>query len=418
MDYNEAIEFIHAIPRFVRPLGNEKLGRLLGALGEPQKRLKFVHVAGTNGKGSVCAMLAEILQQAGYKTGLFTSPYIEVFNERIRIDGELIPDEALAEYVTDAAAKMGEDTVSEFAFITAVAMKYFADNDCDIVVLETGMGGRLDATNIIDAPEAAVITKIGMDHMQYLGGTVEEIAREKCGIIKPGCEVVTAPNERVIDIIKEAAAAAGASITVCDEAVHRKGRFGYKTWSYHIALGGAYQAENGAVVLETVNALCRRGWHISATAVNRGFNNVKWQARYERIAENIIIDGGHNLDGIRALKGSLAEENKNIVLVMAMMRDKSWEICVHTIAGAAKHIVATELGMERALTARELKRAADNTGTPCTAEPDVRLAIEKASELAGESGIVCICGSLYLAGEARRILKKRLTIQKYKSKIE
>ena len=418
MVYNEAIEFIHSIPRFVRPLGNEKLGRLLDALGDPQKRLKFVHVAGTNGKGSVCAMLAEILKQAGYKTGLFTSPYIEVFNERIRINGELIPDGALAEYVTGAAAAMGKDTVSEFAFITAVAMKYFADNECDIVVLETGMGGRLDATNIIDAPEAAVITRIGMDHMQYLGGTVEEIAREKCGIIKPGCEVVTAPNDRVIDVIKEAAAAAGASLTVCDEAIHRKGRFGYKTWSYHIALDGAYQAENGALALETVNALCRRGWGISATAMNRGFNDVKWQARYERIAENIIIDGGHNLDGIRALKGSLAEENKKIVLVMAMLRDKSWEICVHTIAGAAKHIVATELKSGRALTARELKRAADNTETPCTAEPDIRLAIEKALELAGESGIVCICGSLYLAGEARRILKKRLTIQEDNSKIE
>ena len=249
MDYNEAIEFIHAIPRFVRPLGNEKLSRLLDALGEPQKRLKFVHVAGTNGKGSVCAMLAEILQQAGYKTGLFTSPYIEVFNERIRIDGELIPNDTLAEYVTDAAAKMGEDTVSEFAFITAVAMKYFADSECDIVVLETGMGGRLDATNIIDAPEAAVITRIGMDHMQYLGNTVEEIAREKCGIIKSGCEVVTAPNEKVIDIIKEAAAAAGASLTVCAKAIHRKGRFGYKTWSYHIALDGAIRRRTARLYL-------------------------------------------------------------------------------------------------------------------------------------------------------------------------
>ena len=405
MNYNEAIEFIHSIPRFVRPLGNEKLGRLLDALGSPQKRLKFVHVAGTNGKGSVCAMTAEILKQAGYKTGLFTSPYIEVFNERIRINGELIHDEVLAQYVTDAAAAMGSDTVSEFAFITAVAMKYFADNECDIVVLETGMGGRLDATNVIDAPEVAVITSIGMDHMQYLGNTVEEIAREKCGIIKPGCEVVSAPNERVTEIIKEAAAAAGASLTVCDEALPRQGRFAYKTWSYQIALGGAYQAENGAVVLETVNALNRRGWRISATAVNLGLKNVKWKARYERIADNIIIDGGHNIDGIRALKRSLAEENREIVLVMAMMRDKSWEMCVHTIAGAAKHIVATELGMERALNARELKRAADNTGTPCTAEPDVRLAIEKAKELAGENGIVCICGSLYLAGEARRILK-------------
>lgn len=408
MNYNEAIEYIHAIPRFVRPLGNEKLGRLLAKLDDPQKRLKFVHVAGTNGKGSVCAMLAEILRQAGYKTGLFTSPYIEVFNERIRIDNELIPDDVLAEYVTEAANEMGEDTVSEFAFITAVAFKYFADMECDIVVLETGMGGRLDATNIIDAPEVAVITSIGMDHMQYLGGTIEEIAAEKCGIIKPGCEVVSSPNERVRDVITDAAEAAGARLIVCDKAIHRPYKFAYKTWSYHIALDGVYQAENCAVVLEAVNALNRHGWSVSATAVNRGFKTVKWPARYERISENIIIDGGHNIDGIRALKASLSEETKDIVLVLAMMRDKSWEICVHTLAPAARYIVATELPIERALTARELKRAADNTGTECVAEPDVEKAIEGARELAGDKGLVCICGSLYLAGEARRILHKTL----------
>lgn len=407
MNYNEAIEYIHAIPRFVRPLGNEKLARLLERLGDPQKKLKFVHIAGTNGKGSVCAMLAETLKRAGYKTGLFTSPFIEVFNERIQINNKLIPDDILAEYVTEAAELMGKDMVSEFAFITAVAMKYFADEECDIVVLETGMGGRLDATNIIDAPEVAVLTRIGMDHTQYLGNTIEEIAAEKCGIIKPGCEVVSVPNERVRSVIEaEFERNGGGRLTFCDESVPLKGKFGYKTWTYHIALGGTYQAENGAAVIETVNALRRKGWNISGTALDEGFRNVKHPVRYERISENIIIDGAHNLDAMRELKLSLAAEGRDIVLVLAMMRDKSYDICIHTIASAAKCIVATELKMDRALTATEIKRVADNTKTECIAVPDPAEAIEKAVEIAGKNGLVCVCGSLYLAGEVKRILNR------------
>lgn len=404
MNYNEAIEYIHSIPRFVRPLGNEKLGRLLAEMGDPHKKLKFVHVAGTNGKGSVCAMLAETLKRAGYKTGLFISPYIEVFNERIQINNEFIPDAVLAEYVTDAAGLMGDDTVSEFAFITAVAMKYFSDESCDIVVLETGMGGRLDATNIIDMPEVAVITSIGMDHMQYLGNTIEEIAAEKCGIIKPGCEVVTAPNKRVLEVVEAAAAQANARLTVCETAIPRQYRFTYKTWTYHSALDGTYQAENSAVVIETIDVLRRRGWEISATALDEGFRNVHHPARYERIRENVIIDGAHNPDAMRELKKSLADEGRDVVLVLAMMRDKSFEMCIHTIAGTASAIVATELDMERSLTAAEVKRIADNTEADCVAEPDIEQAIKTAIGMAGRRGLVCICGSLYLAGEARRIL--------------
>ena len=409
MNYNEAIEYIHSIPRFVRPLGNANLGRLLKAMGNPQEKLKFVHVAGTNGKGSVCAMTAEILKRAGYKTGLFTSPFIEVFNERIQINNELISDNALAEYVTDTAELMKENDaqVSEFAFITAAAMKYFFDMQCDIVVLETGMGGKLDATNIIPAPEAAAITSIGMDHMQFLGNTPEEIAAEKCGIIKRGCEVVSAPNEKVRHIIEQASNAAGAHLTVCDKADKTSNRFSYKTWSYHLALRGEYQAENAAVVLEIINALRRAGWVIPASAVNEGFKYVSWKARYEFVSENIVIDGGHNIDGIRALKKSLAHEGKNIILVLAMMKDKSYEVCIHTIAAAAKYIVATELPMERSLTAEEIKRICDNTETECIAEPNIERAIDTASDMAGDTGLVCICGSLYLAGEAERILKEK-----------
>lgn len=406
LNYNEAIEYIHSIPRFVRPLGNERLERLLTAVGEPQKKLKFVHVAGTNGKGSVCSMLAEVLKRAGYKTGLFTSPFIEVFNERIRINNELITDDELAEYVTETAGIMERENaqVSEFAFITAVALKFFADKECDIVVLETGMGGRLDATNIIPSPEVAVLTSIGMDHMQYLGETAEEIAEEKCGIIKPGTVVTSAPNVRVMDTITAAAEKVGAELIVCEKNSEIWGQLIYKTWIYELSLKGQYQFENASLVIETVNALIGRGWKISKTALFRGLQNTKWKARYEFAAPNIIIDGAHNIDGIRALKESLATENKPVTLVIAMMKDKSYDVCIHTIAGAAKAVVATELNMERSLTSSEIKRICDDAEVECYEESNIERAIEKAQRIAG-GGLVCICGSLYLAGEAEKALK-------------
>jgi dihydrofolate synthase/folylpolyglutamate synthase len=297
--------------------------------------------------------------------------------------------------------------VSEFAFITAVAVKYFADEKCDIVVLETGMGGRLDATNIIPAPEAAVLTAIGTDHTQYLGETIEEIAEEKCGIIKSGCEVISAPNERVRDIIVKAAENAGASLTICEKAGRKQGSFIYKTWGYHISLKGAYQAENASVALETIYALRRRGFQISDKAISEGFRNVSWKARYEFITDNIVIDGGHNIDGIRALVKTLAEEKRPITLVLAMMKDKSYEECVNTIAEAAELIIATEVPMPRSLKAEDLKRICDNTDTECIAESSIEKAIDTAVKAAGKDGLVCICGSLYLAGEAERILKKQ-----------
>ena len=218
MNYTEAIDYVHAIPKFVRPLGNKKLSGLLDLLGNPQNELKFIHVAGTNGKGSVSTMTAEILTRAGYKTGLFTSPFIEIFNERIRINDDLIADDVLADYITRISETMQENDmqVSEFAFITAVAMKYFADQNCDIVVLETGMGGRLDATNIIPCPECAALTSISLDHTQYLGDTIEEIATEKCGIIKDGGYVVSAPNKSVCSIIETESEKASANLVLCE----------------------------------------------------------------------------------------------------------------------------------------------------------------------------------------------------------
>ena len=406
MNYNEAIEFVHAIPKFVRPLGNEKLGGLLGLLGNPQNSLKFIHIAGTNGKGSVSTMLAEVLGRAGYKTGLFTSPFIEVFNERIRINGDMIDDEVLAGYITDTREIMQKNDaqVSEFAFITAVAMKYFADEKCDIVVLETGMGGRLDATNIISVPECAVITSISLDHTQYLGETIEEIALEKCGIIKEGGRVVSAPNVEAVSIISNEAEKRNATLFVCEKAVKTNGGFIYKNKEYELGLMGEYQAENAAVVLETLSVLRKIGYVITDMAIKDGFKYAKWQARYEFVTPDMVIDGGHNPGGIKALKESLKKENRKITLVLAMMADKDYKECIADIISVAESVVATEVDMPRSLKAWEIKAVCDENGADCIEKADIASAIETAKAMAN-GGLVCVCGSLYLAGEVKRLLK-------------
>ena len=406
MNYNEALDYVHSIPKFVRPLGNEKLSGLLMLMGNPQRKLKFIHIAGTNGKGSVSAMTAEILKCAGYRTGLFTSPFIEVFNERIQIDGVLIDNDILAKYITDTAKLMQENNVqvSEFAFVTAIALKYFSDSGCDAVVLETGMGGRLDATNIIPAPLCCALTSISLDHTQYLGNSIEEIALEKCGIIKPNSKVVSAPNIRVQEIIKEESRANNAELIICTSSKKTETGFIYKGSEYPIGLSGRYQAENGAVVIEIIEVLRAAGYNISDKALHCGLANVRWRARYEFITPDIVIDGGHNSDGIRALKESLLAEKRPITLVLAMMKDKDYKECIANISEVAKNVVATELNMPRALKADAIKEICDSAGKECIAVYDVKNAIKKAEEISS-GGLVCICGSLYLAGDAIKIIK-------------
>ena len=405
MNYIEAIDYVHAIPKFVRPLGNEKLGGLLDLLDLPQSKLKFIHVAGTNGKGSVCRMTAEILKSAGYKTGLFTSPFIEVFNERIQINNVNISDDDLARYITDMAdiMKTNNISVSEFAFITAVALKYFADLECDIVVLETGMGGRLDATNIIPTPVCTALTSISLDHTQYLGDTIEEIALEKCGIIKSGAKVVTAQNRLVQSVIAEQAEKADAELIVCGNSLKTKSGFIYKGEEYRLGLKGEYQAENAAVVCEIVDVLRSGGYKISDDALRDGFKNAHWMARYEFITPDIVIDGGHNIDGIRALKKSLMAEKRDVILVLTMMQDKDYKECIKELCTIARKVIATELDMPRGLKCSEIQSICEGNKTECIAEPDILKAVKMACDMA-DGGLVCVCGSLYLAGDVRKII--------------
>ena len=404
MNISQALEYIHSIPKFVRPLGNAGLAGLLDALSNPHERLRFIHIAGTNGKGSTAAMTAEILRRAGFRTGLFTSPFIEIFNERIKINGENIPDSDLAALTAEvkAAAEEGGHSVSEFAFITAMAFLYFYRKKCGYVVLETGMGGRLDATNIIPVPEVSAITSISLDHMQYLGGTLEEIAAEKCGIIKENGIAVAYPNDSVMSVIENHAAQLHAELIKCEKAVpSENGGFIYKGREYPLALKGEYQPQNAALVIEIINVLRRKGAQISDKAVFDGLSNVTWPARFEFLSDRLIIDGGHNIDGIRALKRSLLSLGRPVIIVMAMMQDKMCAECVAELAPAAKHFIATELDMPRCLDAESLLSMAGKGEcvVPCAK------AVQKALDLADTNDVVCVCGSLYLAGEIRKKFK-------------
>lgn len=404
MTYEESLEYIHSIPKFRRPLGNAQLARLLDAAGNPQDKLNVIHIAGTNGKGSTAAMLSEILKRQGYKTGMFTSPFIEVFNERIQINNELIPDSELAEYTERIKRLMEENEayVSEFAFITAVAFLYFCEKGCDYVVLETGMGGRLDATNIIKKPKLCILTSISLDHMQFLGDTIEEIAEEKCGIIKHEVPVVSYGNEAVKDIIEAAAEENYSELVFPSESVIADDGFVYEGRQYKLSLKGGYQVKNAALVIEACKMLDKYGIAVSDKAIRDGLEHTAWPVRYEFVRDNLVIDGGHNIDGVRELVKSLKADGRKIYAVTTMMSDKSMEECISEIALCAERIYCTELDMPRCGSAEELASIAERSGKTAVVVKNPAEAVKTALAEADNDTLVAVCGSLYLAGAVRK----------------
>lgn len=411
MNIQESLNYIHQTPKFSRELGNRLLGKLLGVFDNPQNAIPCIHIAGTNGKGSTAIMLAEILKEAGYRTGLFTSPYIERFHERIRIDGEPIHDEALARIITILrdAIEANDAPVSEFALDLAAAFLWFRENNCDIIVLETGLGGRLDATNIIPKSAVSVITSIGMDHMQYLGSTIEEITREKCGIIKQGCPVVTAPKQQPIveEIIGQTAKEKGCSFYVADLPNQETKEFQYKGKIYTLGLQGHFQRMNAATVLETVECLKEKGYSIEEDAIKNGLLQSRNMARFERFGRRIILDGGHNLPAAEALCASLQNLEKSIVFCVAMMEDKDCIGFLDVLATCATKIYTTEIPMPRCCPAERLYHHIQKKGILAEIKKDPIEAITEAYAYAEETDqLLCICGSLYFAGMVRPILPK------------
>lgn len=421
MTYEEALSYIHSICWKGSKLGLDRTRELLGKLDDPQKELKFIHIAGTNGKGSTAAMLSSILEEAGYRVGLYTSPFINRFNERMQVNHQPIPDEelaALTEYVRPHADAMA-DSPTEFELITALAMVWFARQKCDIVVLEVGMGGELDSTNIIDVPEAAVIAAMGLDHVKELGPTMADIARAKAGIIKEGGRVVSyGGNPEADEVIAAVCRARNASLCQPDFSAIVPGdfslegqTFSYKGWrGLRIPLVGAYQMNNAAVVLETVEVLRQRGWNISDEAVRQGLADTRWPARFEVLRRDpvFIVDGGHNPHGIRATAESLSRlfPGRKITFVTGVMADKDVEHILGLIVPLAEQFFTVRPDNPRAMDAGELARRIEAMGAKATACASVRDGVDRAIQAEGPHGVACALGSLYMSGEVRSCFGK------------
>lgn len=421
MTYEEALSYIHSICWKGSKLGLDRTRELLGKLNDPQKELKFIHIAGTNGKGSTAAMLSSILEEAGYRVGLYTSPFINRFNERMQVNHQPIPDEelaALTEYVRPHADAMA-DSPTEFELITALAMVWFARQKCDIVVLEVGMGGELDSTNIIDVPEAAVIAAMGLDHVKELGPTMADIARAKAGIIKEGGRVVSyGGNPEADEVIAAVCRARNASLCQPDFSAIVPGdfslegqTFSYKGWrGLRIPLVGAYQMNNAAVVLETVEVLRQRGWSVSDEAVRKGLADTRWPARFEVLRRDpvFIVDGGHNPHGIRATAESLRRlfPGRKITFVTGVMADKDVEHILGLIVPLADQFFTVRPDNPRAMDAGELARRIEAMGAKATPCASVRDGVDRAIQAEGPHGVACALGSLYMSGEVRSCFGK------------
>ena len=418
MTGQEAVAYIDTFQWQAHAPGLERIRTLLHALGDPQKELKFVHVAGTNGKGSVCAYLASVLRCAGYRVGLCTSPFLEDFRERIQVDGKLIPPEVLGELTELArpAAEAMEDHPTEFELITAVAMLYFRRCRCDIVVLEVGLGGALDASNVIDVPEAAVITAMGMDHAAILGPTLGDIAAAKAGIIKPGGAVVSFGGCPEADaVIRERCREQGAQLTEVDFSRLRVVGTGLDGTdlefapygALHVPLVGLYQAKNAAVAVTTVEVLEKRGWEISRRALEQGLASVCWPGRLEvvrRAGPVILRDGAHNAHGMAATVESLRAlfPGKKLTILMGVMADKDVEDMLKLLAPIAGQVFTVRPESPRAMPAEELAALVNRYGAPAVPCAGVAAGLQAAAEAAGADGAVCALGSLYLVGEVRR----------------
>lgn len=418
MHIEEALQFIHSVSWLGSKPGLTRMTELLRRMGNPEKSCKYVHIAGTNGKGSTASMVASILTEAGYRTGLCTSPYLWVFNERMQIGGEMISDEELCEvteYVKPFALAM-EDSPTEFELVCAITFEYFKRHNCDYVVLEVGMGGRLDATNVIEMPEVAVMTNIGLDHTKELGDTVELIAGEKAGIIKPGCAVVAYDQKpSVMDVFRAKAAEKGASAycpadftQLISERDSREGQvFSYKNYEHmELPLLGAHQLCNAAVVLETVTALRARGVEISDNAVRGGLRKTVWPARFEIVTREpfFIVDGGHNPQCAETVRDNLARyfPDMHHVLMVGILADKDVESLTDIIDPEADEYVTATPNSPRAMSAEALAARLKKYGKPVTACASITEAVIEAKRRAKETGgMACCVGSLYMAGEAR-----------------
>lgn len=420
MNYNEALTYIHSVCWKGSIPGLSRTRELLGRLGDPQKKLKFVHIAGTNGKGSTAAMLDAILRAAGYRSGLYTSPFITCFNERMQVNGEMISDGELAEITEEVKphAEAMTDHPTEFELVTAIAMVYFARHACDIVVLEVGMGGELDSTNVIDTPEVAVICNIGYDHMEVLGDTLEKIAHAKAGIIKGGDAVIYRCSASVEAVFAERCKAVGATLHKADFDGLRLIRSSFagqvfdcgERKALELPLLGRHQLKNAAVVLGAVDVLTKNGWRISEQQLRAGLKSVTWPGRFELLRNDpvFIVDGGHNPQCIEALAKNIADylPDMEITGLTGVLADKDYADMYRIVAPYITRFVTVTPPNPRALSAEKLADALARYDKPVTACGSVAEGVRTAIAQTPSGGAVVAFGSLYMVGDIRAAAKE------------
>lgn len=424
MTYLEAEAFIKKSYEQVIRLGLTRMEELLEGLGNPQEQLKFIHVAGTNGKGSVCAMTARILQCAGFVTGLFTSPVIADYREQFQINGEMISKEEFARLAgtVKLVCEQMSDPPSEFEKAVALAFLYFSQNNCDLVVLEVGLGGMDDATNVIKTPEVAAIVNIDYDHMGFLGDTLSQIAEKKAGIIKEGgVVVVSKQKEEVMDVLLETCEkqhanlinASDSQIKVrkkslngqCFDYERKNGTSTKELQQLKLSLLGDHQRGNAAVVLEIIECLNLKGYHISEDAIRKGMKSVRWPGRFEVVSKKplIIVDGAHNPDGIHALYHNLIEycPGQKFVFITGILKDKNYDEMLKQMIPLADSFVTIAPDNPRALSAKECAEAIKSCGFDgeIFVSLDKKQAVSWAIQVAKQKEVgVCAFGSLYSVG--------------------
>lgn len=429
MDYKQAIEFLQNLTKFGFNFGLARIEELLRRLGSPHRDLKVIHVGGTNGKGSTSMMIAKVLQAHGWKTGMFSSPHLHSYCERYRINGDEISGERIAQLIgtlrphLEQMVAEGFEHPTEFEVSTALGFLYFFEDKVDFLVLEVGLGGAIDSTNVVK-PLVSVITNVGMDHMDYLGNTVKEIATVKAGIIKEGVPVVTAADDQeALQVITAVSAQKGCQLTVVGQDVTWRitestvagQKFDLQTRynSYcdlMIKLAGHHQVINAATAMAALEGLAGHGYNFIEKEIRAGLMGTQWPARLEMVSSNppVLLDGAHNLQGSLMLRKALTDiySYRNLILVFGMLGDKEREKVVAQLAPLAKTVIVTKPNSPRAgdwqNIAVEVRKYVDDVYLI----EDIGQAVQKGLKLAAQEDLVCITGSLYMVAEAREIFVK------------
>ena len=431
MNYQEALAYLKKLTKFGMNFGLDRIIELLRLLGNPHNGLKIIHIGGTNGKGSTTAMLSCILQESGYSVGMFTSPHLHSYRERFRVGNQLISKAKISTILSEMQPLLkqmidnGYEHPTEFEVSTAMALKYFNDENVDIVILEVGLGGALDSTNVIDKPLLSIITNVAMDHMDYLGNTLQEIAVVKAGLIKKGCTVITASVvPEVLAVIKKQSRTKNAPLYILGK------DFNYKTMQIgrsgsifsveglkgtylkvNIPLLGEHQGKNVAVAITAAEILCEQGYTaINRQAIKNGLEKVVWPARLEVFSDNplILLDVAHNVDGILTLRNALEGifPMKKVVLVIGMLADKEREKAINIIAPLAHKIFVTRPLSPRAGNWEEIKEMAEKKCDDVTLVPKIIDSVKLALNNLNNDEMLVITGSFYMVSEARRWLKE------------